>query len=150
MKRLKTGMISLFMLMLLMSCSNDQAKNENHDAHNKGTGHEASPAGLVLNDGKKWAMDEHTRNSFAKMADSFLNADHAAMEAAGLKTAGSELQSELDNLIQGCTMTGEPHNQLHIYLTGYIPAVKALSEKGDMESAKQVKHYLEIYDDYLE
>ena len=142
MKRSNTVIISLVTLTLLMGCSDDHAKTESHDAHHKTTGHEASPTGLVLNDGKKWEMDEHTRGSFAKMADSFLNADHASMEATGLKTVGNDLQSELDVLIQGCTMTGEAHNQLHVYLTGYIPAVKALSEKGDLESAKQVKHYL--------
>ena len=47
-------------------------------------------------------------------------------------------------------MVGDAHNQLHIYLTGYIPAVQALAKTGDMEDAKKVKHYLEMYDDYFE
>jgi len=150
MKRLKTAIISLITLTLVLSCSDDHAKAESHDAQHKTTVHDAKPVGLVLDDGKKWEMDEHTRTSFAKMADSYLNADHTTMDATNLKAVAGDLQAELDVLIQGCTMTGEAHNQLHVYLTGYIPAVKALSQNGDSESAKQVKHYLEIYDDYLE
>ncbi|NQT64325.1 MAG: hypothetical protein HQ556_15295 [Candidatus Marinimicrobia bacterium] len=151
MKRIYIVILTLLTFTLFLNCSDDSAKKtESHDAHHKETGHDDSPSGLVLNDGEKWEMDEHTRISFAKMADSFLNADHASMEATGLKSVGGDLQTELDVLIQGCTMTGEAHNQLHVYLTGYIPAVKALTENGDMESAMQVKHYLEIYDDYLE
>jgi len=95
-------------------------------------------------------MDEHTRISFVKMADSFLNTDHASMETTELKSVGGELQTELNVLVKGCTMTGEAHDQLHVYLAGYMPAVKTLSQNGDMESAKQVKQYLEIYDDYME
>ena len=33
---------------------------------------------------------------------------------------------------------------------GEAVEVQALSETGDLEDAKKVKHYLEIYDDYLE
>ena len=105
---------------------------------------------MVLDDGKKWPMDAHTRTSFTKMAESFLKADHISLEADGLKQVGVDLQVDLDGLIQGCTMVGDAHNQLHIYLTGYIPAVQALAKTGDMEDAKKVKHYLEMYDDYFE
>ncbi len=139
---------------LLVSCSDKPAKAEQHkadahDSHQTST-HESSPDGLVLNNGEKWEMDEHTRSSFAQMAGSFLTADHISLEGEGLKQVGAGLQTDLDGLIKGCTMTGEAHNQLHVYLTGYIPAVQALSESGKLEDAKKVKHYLEIYDDYLE
>ena len=140
---------------LFMSCSDDHAKTDQHKAdshadHQSSTEHTEGLDGLVLNNGEKWSMDEHTRSSFAKMAGSFLQADHKSLEGEGLRQVGSELQLDLDGLIKGCTMTGEAHNQLHVYLTGYIPAVQALSETGSLKNAKKVKHYLEIYDDYLE
>jgi hypothetical protein len=47
-------------------------------------------------------------------------------------------------------MTGEAHDQLHVYLMVYMPAVDALTKSGRIEDAKKVKHYLEIYDDYFE
>jgi len=106
--------------------------------------------GLVLNDGKKWQMDDHTRASFAKMAASFVDADAAALGTDGLKQAGNSLKEDLDGLIQGCTMTGPDHDQLHVYLMAYIPAVTALQESGQVEDAKKVQHYLTIYGDYFE
>ncbi len=151
MKRFYIAIITILTLTLFLNCSDDSAKKtESHDAHQKATGLDDSPPRLTLIDGEKWEMDSHTRSSFAKMADTFLKADHASMEATELKSVGGGLQTELNVLIQGCTMTGEAHNQLHVYLTGYIPAVKTLSENGDLKSAMQVKHYLEFYDDYFE
>jgi len=153
--KLKQLAISTLTVALLISCNNDQVKaghseTDDHAVHQTGEMLESGGDGLVLNQGKKWEMDEHTRNSFNKMAESFLNTDHASMNAQDLKQSGTALQSELDVLIKGCTMTGEAHNQLHVYLTGYIPAVQALSESGNLDDAKKVEHYLEIYDDYLE
>ncbi len=142
----------LISMALIATCSDDHAKA----AHNETNSHadhqssETQAVGMTLNNGEKWPMDEHTRNSFSEMEEVFFNADHVALEGKGLKQLGSDLQADLDGLIKGCTMTGEAHNQLHVYLTGYIPAVQELSKTGNLEDAKKVKHYLEIYDDYLE
>jgi hypothetical protein len=95
-------------------------------------------------------MDDHTRSVFAEMAASFLNVDHVSLEGEGLKKAGSDLQVHIKKLVQGCTMTGAAHDQLHVYLSGYIPAVAALSETGGIEDAKKVAHYLEKYAEYFE
>jgi hypothetical protein len=95
-------------------------------------------------------MDDHTRAIFVKMAKSFLDSDYLSLEGDSLKSAGSDLKVHVGELIRGCTMTGEAHDQLHVYLTGYIPAVAALSETGRIEDAKKVKNYLEIYDQYFE
>jgi hypothetical protein len=47
-------------------------------------------------------------------------------------------------------MTGDAHSQFHVYLTGYMPAVAALSESGRVEDADKVRHYLEGYGAYFE
>lgn len=105
---------------------------------------------LELNEGLKWIMDEHTRASFSTMAESFLSLDPSAQETAALRQKGTELKAELNELIQGCTMTGTAHDQLHLYLTGYIPAVAALEEKGGLEEAQAVQFYLQEYSNYFE
>lgn len=84
------------------------------------------------------------------MAASFLDADPLSLEGEGLKKAGSDLQDQVNGLIQGCTMTGEAHGQLHVYLAGYIPAVAALAGSGRSEDAQKVKYYLEKYTEYFE
>jgi hypothetical protein len=142
---------TLILTALFVSCTDDSSKSnlqddQDHSSHVSDTPEE----GLRLNNGQKWMMDDHTRSSFIRMTTSFLNTDHLSMEVEVLKKSGSDLQVQIGELIKGCTMTGEAHDQLHVYLMGYMPAVDALSKSGQMEDAKKVKHYLEIYDDYFE
>lgn len=151
MRTLLTGISILIGGMLLLSCGDDTSKSDHHEDNNHSSDHSAIAENeLRLNEGHKWMMDDHTRSSFNKMAGSFLNMDHLSLEGEGLKKAGSDLQIQIDELIKGCTMTGKAHDQLHVYLMGYIPAVKELKESGRIEDAKKVRHYLEIYDEYFE
>ena len=155
MKRALSTITLVATAMFLVSCSTDPVESQpddadSHASHSVSNEPDEALDGLGLNDGNKWLMDDHTRASFAKMATSFLNADHLSLEGEGLMKAGADLQDDLDDLIQGCTMTGNAHNQLHVYLTGYIPAVAALSESGQIEDARKVAHYLEIYGNYFE
>jgi len=141
----------LTIAMLLSSCGDNESKSDQHDKNSHSSDHSSNPEdGLRLNNGQKWIMDDHTRSSFVKMTTLFIDTDYLSMEEEGLKKSGSDLQVQLGELIKGCTMTGEAHDQLHVYLMGYMPAVATLSESGRMEDAKKVKHYLEIYDDYFE
>jgi hypothetical protein len=141
---------------LLISCGDKDAETEHvcaddHASHSAITTTVSDGLdGLILNKGSKWEMDGHTKDIFAKMAESFLDLDHASLNEAGLKQAGADLQRDINELIQGCTMSGDAHNQLHVYLTGYIPAVADLSEFGRTDDAEKVKHYLEKYDKYFE
>ena len=156
MKHALTAICLLATALFLISCGgeNTEAHNEHTDgtepAENAEHTHATADDGLVLNDGKKWQMDDHTRASFAKMAESFKDVDVEALGADGLKLAGVGLREDLDGLIQGCTMTGPDHDQLHVYLMAYIPAVTALQESGQVEDARKVQHYLAIYGDYFE
>lgn len=98
---------------------------------------------ISLNDGQKWQLDDHTRSSLKAMTD--------RIEAGGdPKIVGEGLQSDLDKLIQGCTMTGEPHNKLHTYLEHLIPAVQEVSVDRSAESVKNVETLLHEYPQYFE
>ncbi len=144
--------------MLLISCGDKSGETENEATETATTEHPAdtqhthatSEDGLVLNDGKKWQMDDHTRGAFATMASSLKGVDVTGLDTAALKKVGDKLMEDLNALIQGCTMTGPDHDQLHVYLMAYIPAVTALQESGLVADAKKVQHYLTIYGDYFE
>ncbi|MBL4697689.1 MAG: hypothetical protein JKX70_02535 [Phycisphaerales bacterium] len=123
---------------------------EDHSGHDHADSTESGLEGLSLNDGKKWMMDDHTRSSFSTMADSFLALNHATMDTDALKQVGTDLRQDINGLIQGCTMTGESHNQLHVLLTGYIASVDALAASGQIEDAIKVKGFLEEYAEYFE
>ncbi|MGD9897893.1 MAG: hypothetical protein AB7T22_02085 [Calditrichaceae bacterium] len=140
---------------LFVSCGADSAGEHTHGKKTR-TSYSAEDVpedrleGLRLDNGRKWKMDDHTRSSFAKMGASLLDSDLQALEEDGLKKAGADLQVLTDELIQGCTMTGNAHNQLHLYLSEYMPAVAALTKSGRIEDARRVRHYLERYKAYFE
>ena len=141
--------------IFLLSCNAEQSESQHndsdtHSSHAASTTQEEGLEGLGLNNGQKWKMDDHTRTMFAKMAESFAHSDHASLKEEDLKKAGSDLQLDVNELIQGCTMSGDAHNQLHVYLTGYIPAVAALSDSGQIADAEKIKNYLDKYSDYFE
>ncbi len=150
MKHILTALCLLAAALFVLSCGQQHTEADNEHAEHAEHSTATKDDGLVLNDGKKWQMDDHTRASFAKMAGSFVDIDAAALGSDGLKQAGSNLQEDLNSLIQGCTMTGPSHDQLHVFLMAYIPAVTALQESGQVEDAKKVQHYLAIYGNYFE
>ncbi len=121
----------LFTLVLFSSSSFSYPYAEHNHSHDKV---EKSVHGLSLKNGELWAMDNHTRTLSKKMKQTFVSADHSSQ--ANLNTLGKKLQTQLDELIAGCTMTGEAHDQLHIFLTKHIPTIKALSEANNYDSAR--------------
>ncbi len=84
------------------------------------------------------------------MASSFFTAKPTSLNEAALKKVGGQLQIQINELIYGCSMAGAAHDQLHVYLDGYIPAVTELAETGGKEAAANVDHYLKSYSDYFE
>jgi hypothetical protein len=148
-------------VILVASCGkNDNPSNstqetptvENHSHQRHDHSQQNQLTGMELDNGKKWKMDEHTRSIFVKMVASFTTSDHSTV--AGLQNSGIQLKGQLNDLIQGCTMVGDAHNQLHVFLTEYIPAVELLASSNDLESGKEqaikVKGFLDMYGDYFE
>jgi len=122
--------------LIFTACRENSAAHHEHQI-------ETDELQIPLNNGLRWEMDDHTRSMFKAMAD--------RVEAGGeVKAVGSGLQSDLDSLIQGCTMTGEAHDQLHVFLTHLIPAIQEVSESGSDESLKNVEELLNEYPKYFE
>ncbi len=110
---------------------------------------EESPAPtwpVPLNDGEKWKMDEHTRNSIDRMKQ--------LIESGETATLGKSLAGEFHDLMKGCKMQGEPHNQLHVFLGELMPGILALSSDEDDEEFKaervKVQKLLQEYELYFE
>lgn len=110
---------------------------------------EESPAPawpVPLNAGKKWEMDEHTRNSIARMKKLVKSAEKA--------TLGKSLAGEFHDLMEGCTMQGEAHNQLHVFLNELMPGILSLSSDENDEEFKaereKIQQLLQEYEQYFE
>lgn len=140
--RFFTLSVSSVLVLFMVSCGGDHhSHQETHDHHSPAD--VSSSLKIELNEGKKWLMDDHTREMFSVM-DNRLKGDVSGSEL------GKLLSSDLDKLIEGCRMTGPAHDQLHVYLMDFIPAVRALSERGDEQATHKVEKLLSEYPDYFE
>lgn len=114
--------------------------------------HDTALPGLSLNNGERWQTDDHTRMLSQTMRKTFFAADHTTLE--GLNTAGTLLGQQVQELIAGCTMTGEAHDQLHRFLNQHIPTINALKAATDYSVARdnaiQLKSQLETYQKHFQ
>lgn len=140
-------LLSALLAVTLMVTGCDHATTA-MEGHNHGQREQAEVATtLSLNNGEKWLMDDHTRNKMAEMEEAFHSADHTKRES--LNALGVSLSQDVEELIAGCTMQGSAHDQLHIFLSEYIPAVQAMSTADNLatarESAINIKGQLDNY-----
>ena len=97
---------------------------------------------FVLNDGKKWQMDEHTRTAI-KNLDSLLKSKEHFKMIEDYNLLGEKLDEELLSLIQGCTMEGPDHDQLHVFLGYFYPTVQNLKKETNIESSEKILEEME-------
>lgn len=105
-------------------------------------------AALALDAGNRWQVDEHTRLTFGRMVEACEGS--VTDDAGALRARGDQLNGLITELIAGCTMTGAGHEQLHVFLNGYMPAVAALAEAGRAADLERVRDYLVLYSEYFE
>ncbi len=135
------------MVLLFLMVTNVQAVFGQQHSEHKHTDHSQHQSQEIthpkLNQGAKWVMDDHTRVMFIAMKQK--------VDTGGdLQAMGAELNDDLQKLIQGCTMTGAAHDQLHVFLVPYMTSVKALSETGSKAAYSEVKQALQDYKKYFE
>jgi hypothetical protein len=131
-RSMKLGTFLAVMLALVPCVS-----AEEHPAEHS---HNSVPHELELNKGKKWHADSHTMEYATRMI-TLLDEFEASREdktLLGLQTLGGKLQINMDELIRGCTMTGPPHDQLHVWLSGVIPVVATLKDAETVSKGKEV------------
>lgn len=127
--------IPALLAITMMASGLHRAANAGEDKHSHGhSEHAAAATALSLDNGDKWLMDEHTRNKMTEMEGAFYSADHG--NQASLNTLGMRMSQDVEELVAGCTMQGKAHEQLHVFLTDYIPTVQAMSSADTLESAR--------------
>lgn len=155
---------TLVILLCLSACHHDPSHHE-HEADHSSHGSEAqashgaeggshgSELQLTLDDGKKWPVDDPTRASAARLAK--LAGEAPNLESRDdARALGEALDRELDVLVKGCTMTGPAHDQLHAFLTAFIPQVEKLKHETAVDELRRVKgevdSLLEAYERHFE
>lgn len=113
---------------------------------------EAQGLVLALDGAARWKMDEHTRSVMAETRAALAGAEPATV--ADAVALGGTLQGQLDRLIQGCTMEGPAHDELHVFLMAWIPELTALQGATELADGHarvaSLKAMLATYDETFE
>lgn len=152
-----TRLVTVTLLLLLTALSCDEIKEhlQSHSGHNHQHQQSSTNGELSLDHGKKWAADQSTRSHIQAMQASVEKIERARTNtaAADFSTLKRDLQSEVEQLIQGCQMNGPAHDQLHLFLgglNGQIDQLDATEPEKARAAFDEVKHRLESFSSYFD
>jgi len=85
----------------------------------------------------KWLANAETNEGVKNMINSLDSIETNALE--DYKTLAKQLSSQKNYIIKNCTMTGEPHENLHVWLLPLLAKIEALSEVKTIKEASKLK-----------
>lgn len=134
--------------LLFFAC---QSESNSHAGHSEssGTDYPESSAEPSLKQGEKWMVNEDMMVYVRQMEtrlDQFQGG--GAGEVAAL---AADLQTDLQNLTGSCTMKGEAHDALHLWLHPFTVAVNQLDEEYQPEkTTAQIENLKGMLDTFHE
>ena len=105
--------------------TDDHEKSEDHDEAVK----------LELNNGAKWPVNNEMK-PYISETESQLNA--YKMENGDYKMLATNLSATNDKLVKSCTMTGTPHDVLHVWLAPHMKEIEKLKSAEDRDHANKI------------
>ncbi|WP_223034939.1 hypothetical protein [Hanstruepera marina] len=109
----------------------------------------ADTLSLRLNAVNKWLVNSETHEGVNKM-DSIIS----QFETKGnmsYKELGEALSKQTSYIIKNCTMTGEPHDQLHVVLVPMLDEISILRETdSETESVHALSNLTELIEAYYQ
>lgn len=130
------------------------SQTEDHTGHDHGDdehGHDnhAQSNGITLNNGEKWQADKHTNDKVNEMKNEIAN----YKKSNDYTKLSLNLATDVNELIKGCTMESEPHNQLHVWLEPLLELVQGMKEASNdsdkSDKVKEIEKTLNQYSEYF-
>lgn len=132
-------------LLAFASCDNE---NSNTKTEEKTEVSASKTEVLKLDNGEKWMVN-------SEMQPFILASEKLTQEYDGKNylPLAEKLENENKQLISSCTMDGESHEQLHVWLIPHIELIKKLKAAENVESANAVvaelKHSFETFHQFF-
>jgi len=142
----------LTLLIITISCVNKTEKKQNPTKTQQTEDEHKSDAVLELNNGNLWQANLETTEGINNML-TLINSFTKKETIEAYSTLKQNLEKEFGAIISKCTMKGEPHNQLHNFLSPMIPLFKELESSNlnvCKESYKTLNKHLLEYSNYFE
>lgn len=107
---------------------------------------------IKLDNGRKWEANVESNDGVAKMQSIIETTETNTLEDYYKLT--EELNIAKNFVIKNCTMKGESHDNLHVWLLPLIDKLNALSDAKTLEEAAKLKQSIKdnvnAYSDYFE
>jgi hypothetical protein len=120
----------LFFILLLaaglVACNEHKQEAAGHD-HSRDSvmhSHSESQNQLALNNGKKWKLDEATRNNVDTIRKTVQTVSMS--EKKDYAKAAADLENDANRLVNQCKMSGKDHDMLHLWLESFLSELKQL------------------------
>lgn len=143
-------------LITLYSCDSTESTGQAEETADKmidGKGHDHGDSEEIeLNNGEKWKVEPKMMVHIQKMEKDV--ASFKGSELADYKQLSKELNTSLDLLTSGCTMTGKAHDELHKWLLPYIDLIAELDKAEKWErgalTLKEIKESFVEFNKYFQ
>lgn len=122
------------MAITFSSCKNDKKPTDIVAAEHISI---ADTLQLTFDNGNKWLVNLETHEGVKNM-DSILK-QFKSENSKNYQELGNNLSKQTSYVIKNCTMTGEPHDQLHVVLVPMLDEISVLreSENPDLQQTAQ-------------
>ena len=108
--------------------ASEENVTEESDEHKEG-------AKLELNNGAKWAVNNEMK-PFVNQTETLLNSYNS--ETGDYKMLATKLNATNEKLVKSCTMTGVPHDNLHVWLAPHMKEIEKLQKAENREDANKI------------
>lgn len=153
--KVSTLLLIIIPVFLFSSCNNANEGNtekvesisQEETAHQHG-----DDETLRLNNGKKWVVVKEMLVYIDYMKSDINKFEGTTVE--DYKNLATDLLINVDLLTANCTMKGDAHDQLHLWLLPFIDYVNEFAAAENIEDSKtalhEVKTSFELYEQYFE
>jgi hypothetical protein len=145
---------AIIILAGLMGCNENKTENHNHSQEQDSVTHahsEAPSQKLVLNDEKKWKLDDATKNNINSIRQTVQNVSSSAQK--DYDKAAFDLENEANQLVSQCKMSGKDHDMLHLWLEDFLTSLKELKNSSQKEQPiafEKIEKHVNEFSDYFE
>ena len=137
----------------LISCN--ERKTDSHDHSNAPDSvthsHSEKQGQLVLNDGKKWKLDEATKNNIDSIKKTVQTV--AVSKEKDYAKAATDLENDANRLVSQCRMSGKDHDMLHLWLENFLSGLKQLKTSSIQDQPlafERIENLVKEFGDYFE
>lgn len=141
-------LIWVVFVLIIISCKEDKREVDEPNKKEKAISI-ADTLSLRLNADDKWLVNNETHEGVTKIKA--IISDFKKGENTNYEALGDSLSKQTSYIIKNCTMTGEPHDQLHVVLVPILDEISILREsKNNLESEKALKNLKELIEIYYQ